>query len=162
MLFIQRLCTALNEQDLLYAVAGGHAVAFHGAPRGTIDIDFVAAWKPENLVGMQSVFSNLGLISKQPLEAIDVYQFRDEYVSKRGLISWNFYNPNNLTENVDIVVTFDLQEGDAITLDVGDVQVPVLKLEKLIDMKRASKRDQDRFDLEALLAIQKRTQRSET
>ena len=35
----QRICKALGEAGIHYALAGGYAVALHGAPRGTIDID---------------------------------------------------------------------------------------------------------------------------
>ena len=156
MLFIQRLCTALHETEVKFAIVGGHAVAFHGAPRGTLDIDFVISWTPENLLSMYAALTKLGLESRQPVEAIDVYQFRHEYVEKRGLISWNFFNPADYSENVDVVINFDLDPNDIMPLDVGEVQVPVLKLDKLIEMKQNSSRDQDRFDLEALLAIQQR------
>ena len=141
---------------MTFAVVGGHAVAFHGAPRGTVDIDIAISWTPENLLSMVAALTKLGLESRQPLDAIDVYQFRDEYIQKRGLICWNFLNPGDLTENVDVVISFDLSAEDIMPLEVGEVSVPILSLEKLIEMKQASERDQDKFDLEALLAIQQR------
>ena len=35
---LERVCTALNRASVRYAVVGGHAVALHGAVRGTVDI----------------------------------------------------------------------------------------------------------------------------
>lgn len=156
MLFIQKLCQALNEKGIDYAVVGGHAVALHGAPRGTVDIDFVVRWSAATLVAIERCFLDLGLQSRQPLVAADIYQFRDEYVQKRGLISWNFFNPHDLTESVDVVVNYDLNPEDVRHFEIGEVRVPVLSLCSLIEMKSNSERQQDLFDVEALRAIKRR------
>lgn len=156
MLFIQKLCRALNEKGLEYAVVGGHAVALHGAPRGTVDIDFVVRWSAASLVAMEHTFRGLGLESRQPLEANDVFQFRDEYVQKRGLITWNFFNPHDLTQSVDIVIDYDLDPENISIFEIGEVAVPVLALQYLIEMKQNSERQQDLFDVEALQAIKRR------
>ena len=39
MTVLERICTALREAGVRYAVVGGYAVALHGAVRGTVDID---------------------------------------------------------------------------------------------------------------------------
>lgn len=140
---------------LSYAIAGSYAVAFHGAPRGTVDIDLVVEWTEANVLGVQDTLNRLGLHSRQPLDARDVYQFRDEYIAKRGLIAWNFYNPNDQTEQVNLVIIYDLNVQEIVHLDVGEISVPVLSLNQLIQMKQASIRDQDRYDLELLLEIRK-------
>ena len=53
-MFIYRLTNALEKHHIPYAIVGGHAVALHGALRGTIDIDFVINWNKKNL--LQSPF----------------------------------------------------------------------------------------------------------
>ena len=45
MTFLERVCTALKEAGVPYAVVGGHAVALHGAVRGTVDV--ALAWGEE-------------------------------------------------------------------------------------------------------------------
>ena len=35
----REFCSLLNEEKIDYLIVGGYAVAFHGAPRATGDID---------------------------------------------------------------------------------------------------------------------------
>lgn len=42
------LLTALNAAEAKYLLVGGHAVAFHGRPRATKDIDVWIEASPEN------------------------------------------------------------------------------------------------------------------
>ena len=36
---LEKVCAALAQAKLRFAIVGGHAVALHGAVRGTVDID---------------------------------------------------------------------------------------------------------------------------
>src|SRR5512136_2207304 len=42
------LCESLNGRDVSYLIVGGYALAFHGAPRYTGDIDIFVRPHPEN------------------------------------------------------------------------------------------------------------------
>ena len=48
-MLLTRLCKEFNEHELKYAIAGGFAVALHGAVRGTIDVDLVLDLGEKNL-----------------------------------------------------------------------------------------------------------------
>ncbi len=50
----------LNAHGVEYLVVGGHAVAYHGYPRPTGDIDFWVAIKPENAARLVRVFKDFG------------------------------------------------------------------------------------------------------
>ena len=87
------------------------------------------------------------------MTARDVFEFCDEYVRNRGLTAWNFYNPDDPSEQVAIVITYDLagKQGKRlkrVNLPSGPVQV--LSVKDLIGMKRASGRPQDVEDIRAL------------
>lgn len=153
MSFLEKVCAALREADVRYAIAGGYAVALHGAVRGTIGVDVVLHWTKRTLAKAEAALNGVGLVSRLPVSARDVFEFRDEYVRNRNLTTWNFYNPDDPSEQVGIVITYDLtgKQGKrlkCVTLPSGPVQV--LSLKDLIGMKRASGRPQDIEDIRAL------------
>lgn len=56
----QRLIAALEERGVPYAVAGAIAVAVHGAPRATTDIDLLV--RPEDLPAARAVAEACGFV----------------------------------------------------------------------------------------------------
>lgn len=150
MVFLEVLCSALNQAKANYAVVGGHAVALHGAVRGTLDIDIALKWTRSDLLKTERTLNEIGLQSTLPLKASEVYEFRDEYVRNRNLIAWNFHNPDNPAEQVDIIINFDARSKKTVTKTVGNTAVKVLGISDLIMMKQASGRDQDNEDVKAL------------
>ena len=150
MTFLEKACAALSASDVKYAVVGGHAVALHGAVRGTVDVDVVISWSLVGLRRVEAALANIGLVSRLPITAEDVYQFRDEYINKRNLIAWNFYNPNDLSEQFDLVINTDLKgkRTQRVTLSSGDIRI--LSRRDLIVMKKESGRPQDLEDVSAL------------
>jgi hypothetical protein len=150
MSFLHRVCQALTERDVRYALVGGHAVALHGAVRGTVDVDIALAWSRSALQATERALTDIGLVSRLPISADDVYRFRDEYIANRNLIGWSFYNPRDLTEQVDIVITYDIKGKKVDAINTADGAVRILAREPLIRMKRASGRPQDLEDAAAL------------
>ena len=147
---LARICTALNDAGVRYAVVGGYAVALHGAVRGTLDIDIVIDWNQSALAATERALADLGLVSRLPVSAGDVFLSRDDYVTSRNLVAWNFYNPDDLSEQVDIIIAYDLRNKRTTPVPLSDCVVPVLSIDDLIDMKRSSGRPQDREDVAAL------------
>ena len=78
MLILNKVCNALQEAGVRYAIVGGHAVALHGAVRGTVDIDIAIAWTRNMLERAESALTGIGLESRLPISAKDVFDFRDE------------------------------------------------------------------------------------
>lgn len=150
MRFLHRVCSGLADAGVRYAVVGGYAVALHGAVRGTIDVDIALAWNRKTLIAAEQALTEIGLVSRLPVTAEEVFQFRDEYVQNRNLIGWNFYNPDNPAEQVDIVITFDLKGKKLDSIETDEGVVRVLGIKDLIGMKNASGRPQDLEDARAL------------
>lgn len=148
--FLQRVCAALDDAEVAYALVGGQAVALHGVVRGTIDVDLVLRWQRRVVEAAEIALRQLGLVPQLPITAADVLAHRDEYVQQRNLIAWNFHNPRAPMEQVDIIIAYDLSDKkvDRIALPTGTAAV--LSAPALIDMKRASGRPQDIEDAEAL------------
>jgi len=147
---LERICTALRKAGIRYAVVGGHAVALHGAVRGTVDIDIVLAWTRNTVAGAEAALNEIGLVSRLPVSANEIYDFRDEYVENRNLVAWKFYDPADLSVQVDIVITYDLKGHKTRRIDLPAGPVPILAIRDLIEMKRDSGRPQDIEDVAAL------------
>jgi hypothetical protein len=153
-MFIHKVCSALKKAKVPFAVVGGYAVALHGAVRGTIDVDIVIRWSLKHLQDVESTFKKLGLVSRIPVNAENVFNFREEYIQNRNLIAWNFYNPSNPLNQIDIVINYDLKNLKHIQkIPSADTVIPVLSVIELIKMKKAAGRPQDIEDIEALTAL---------
>lgn len=149
-MFLLRLVKKLRQNKVDFAVAGGYAVSLHGAVRGTLDIDLVVSWTESQLSQLESTLTALGLVSRLPITAKEVFAFREEYLAKRNLVAWSFVNPNLRTELVDILLTTDLAKLKTKIVKVQSVAVPIVALADLIEMKREADREQDRNDVAAL------------
>ena len=150
MSFVEKVCRALADHGVRYALVGGYAVALHGAVRGTVDVDVVVDWNLESLQGAEQALRDLGLVSRLPVGADDLFNFRDEYVNNRNLVAWNFYNPGDISQQVDVVITYDLRGRRRHRFATASGPLFLLSLEELVKMKKASGRPQDLADVEAL------------
>ena len=151
--FLERVCRALQHAGVDYAVVGGQAVALHGVVRGTVDVDVVLRWTQEMLEKAAAALAAMGLVSRIPVTAQDVFEQRDHYIENRNLLAWNFYDPDSPIDEVDIIISYDLAGKGVKRLQLSSATVAVLAVHDLIEMKRSSGRPQDLADAEALEAI---------
>ena len=133
---------SLNDHNVRYLVVGGYAVAFHGHPRFTKDID-IWVWIDEknalNIVKAlnQFGFASLGLTADDFLEP--------------GIIVQLGYPPNR----IDLItglkgVEFSVCYDSRIETTIDGATLPFIDLESLKKNKKAVGRFQDLADLEAL------------
>jgi hypothetical protein len=153
MTFLERVCEALNRSGVRYVLVGGYAVSLHGAVRGTLDIDVALRWTKHDLLKAEDALQKIGLVSRLPVTALDVFEYRDEYIRNRNLIAWNFHNPVDPSELLDIIINFDAKGKRAVYKQLSTTSVPVLNIRDLIDMKKASGRPQDIEDIKALKTL---------
>lgn len=149
-MFIHEVCSAFQKAGIPYAIVGGYAVALHGAPRGTFDVDCVIEWSLKHLQQAEAALKSLGLVSRLPITAEMLFQFHDEYVEKRNLIAWNFYDPKQPVRQVDLIVTYNLADKQTKLIRTAHGNIKILSRKDLIAMKRASGRLQDLEDVKAL------------
>ena len=150
MTFLERVCGALNQSGVRYVLVGGYAVSLHGAIRGTLDIDVALRWTKHDLIKAEDALQKIGLVSRLPITALDVFKYRNEYIQNRNLIAWNFHNPVDPSELLDIIINFDAKGKRAVYKQLPTILIPVLNIKDLIDMKKASGRPQDIEDVNAL------------
>lgn len=152
-MFIHQVCAVLEKAKVPYAVVGGYAVALHGAIRGTVDIDIVIHWTLENLKKVEKAFKEMGLVSLIPIDAINLFHFKEEYMKKKHLIAWNFYDPLNPGHQIDIIINYDLKGASTQVIATKLGKVKVLAKKELIAMKKRSNRPQDKEDVKALESL---------
>jgi predicted nucleotidyltransferase len=133
---------SLNANAVRYLVIGGYAVAFHGYPRYTKDIDIWIEMSPANAANMMQALEQFGFGSLG-LQAPD-------FLAPDQIIQLG-YPPNR----IDIITTppgveFEHCYNTRVEVDIDSVVVKFINLENLKRSKRASGRLQDLADIENL------------
>lgn len=155
MTLIERISKALRHNKIPYAIVGGVAVALHGAPRGTVDLDIVIKHSSDLFKAVELCLKNLGFEPRLPVTAEEIFNFKEEYIARRNLVAWSFYNPTNPLEVVDIILTHDLGQMRSVDKKMGLMTLKVLSIEDLIRMKKKSGRPQDLEDIKVLKELLK-------
>jgi predicted DNA binding CopG/RHH family protein len=138
MTLLEKICAQFNSADLSYALVGGYAAAFYGANRPAVTIDVVVEWSKQSLDTASNLLNEMGLVSHLPITASDLYDFRDEYIQNRNLTAWNFQNPDDSTEQVNIITTYSLSPDKVTELDIDGTTIPVLALSELAKMQETA------------------------
>lgn len=136
------LLALLNEHEVSYLIVGGYALAFHGAPRFTGDIDVYVRPDPEN--------------ARRVLEALSAFGFSFSSLSVK-----DFEEPDHVVQlgvppvRIDLLtsisgVTWEEADAHKVPGMFGDVPVSYIGRASFVANKRASGRRKDHADLEAL------------
>jgi hypothetical protein len=131
--------------DARFMVVGAHALAVHGVPRATADLDL---WIDPDRANARRVWAALGSFGA-PLEDLAVSEAdlsRPDVVAQFGL------PPNRIDVLTGVSgVRFDEAWPDRISAPFGDLpSVPFIGRAAFIKNKRASGRKRDLADLESL------------
>jgi hypothetical protein len=155
-MFLVRLVKALEAYRVKYAIVGGFAMVLHGVVRGTLDIDLVVTLRQDSFEKVEKALNSLGLSSRLPVNAQQLFHFREEFIKQRNLIAWSFANPQNPSEVVDIILPEDLGKITPVKISFAGVQIKVLPIPELLKMKRRAGREQDLADVKALELLQRK------
>jgi len=138
----------LNSHGVEYLVVGGHAVAFHGYPRYTGDIDFLVRATEQNASRIATVIEKFGLPDAQELKRILVLQEKIVQIGR----------PPNRIDILTSASGVDFNEAwdRALTGSLDGVPVRFLDLGTLLENKRASGRSKDLADVVELENVAKR------
>ena len=149
-MFLLTIADAFDRARIPYAIVGGFGVALHGVVRATVDIDLVLNRKESDFKKAERALNRIGLESRLPLKAGEVFRFREEYIRNRNLIAWSFHNPDRPSQLVDLVLTHDLTRIRVVKMKIRNKWVRVASKEDLIRMKTGTGRRQDREDVRVL------------
>lgn len=136
---------SLNSNKVKFLVLGGYALAFHGHPRYTKDLDIWLEASSEN--------------ARRIIQALADFGFAGLGVSKddflvEGQIVQLGYPPNR----IDLInspdgIDFDECYKARIEIDLNGLIIPIIDLENFRKNKKAAGRAQDLADLEKLSDI---------
>ena len=144
----KEMLQCLLEEKVKFLLVGAYAVAVHGYPRATKDIDFFVWATPENASSLMKALIKFGA----PLDKISESDF-----SSKGIV----FQIGNSPRRIDIItsasgVDFQQAYGNKQIVSLEGLEVPVISLQDLIVNKRASGRAQDLADVEKLTSTQER------
>lgn len=125
-------------------------MALHGAVRGTLDIDLITEWSPENFVLIKEALGDIGLSPRIDIDAQELFVFREKYIEEKNMIAWNFLNLKFPIEQVDVILTFNLDQCSTQSFLIEGEEISVISKKYLILMKTLSARKQDLLDVSAL------------
>jgi len=132
----------LNEHNVRYLVVGGYAVAFHGHPRYTKDIDIWIELSLQNAENILEALKQFGFGS------LDLSP--DDFLEEDQIIQLG-YPPNR----IDILTTLTgMKFGDCyearVEIEIEGLHIHFIDLENLKKNKLATGRSQDLADAENL------------
>ena len=136
------LLALFNENKVEYMIVGGYALAFHGAPRYTGDMDLFVRPDPTN--------------ARRVMASLEKFGF-----GSVGLTAADFEKPDSIVQlgitpvRIDIItsltgVSWDNAVSHRAEGKYGDLPVFYIGREQFIANKRATGRKRDLADLEAL------------
>ncbi len=138
----KELLELLNEKRVEYLIVGAYALAFHGHPRFTGDIDILVNSTDEN--------------AEKIIETLNEFGFES-----LGLKPCDFTEPDNIIQlgfspiRIDFLtsidgVTWDEAQKGAAVGTYGDIPVKYLGKNEYIKNKKASGRLKDLADIEEI------------
>ncbi len=143
------LLVELHDAGADFVVMGGHAVAFHGHPRATKDLDVLVRATTVNAASVYRALAAFGA----PLEAFEVAEA--DFAAYDGVLQIGLPPLRiDILNRVD-GITFDDAVADGEAFELEGRKIPVVGLDALLRNKRAAGRAQDLADIKALEATRR-------
>ncbi len=130
------------EEKVEFILVGAYALAVHGLPRATGDIDLLVRPESNNSIKVYNALQIFGA----PMSGISAGDFcSDDLIFQIGLPP----------RRIDIItaisgLSFDEVYSDRVYADVDGMSIPVISSGNLIKNKLASARDKDLLDVKIL------------
>lgn len=138
----REMLSILSDEGVEFLVVGAYALAAHGVPRATGDLDFWVRREAENAGRLMGALERFGA----PTERISSDDFLEE-----NLVFQIGREPSRIDFLTSIDgVEFDEAWGSRVEVELDGVRVPILGKADLIRNKRAVGRTRDLADLEQL------------
>lgn len=145
--WVVRLAEALRTAGVPHALAGGLALAVHGQPRATTDIDFVITSDPDAIARARKVLADLGILqTRRPI-------VRFQQISLLRVIAAPASSPEPIA--IGFIVPppeLDAVLDRAVVMPVMATEVAVVSPEDLVLLKLLRSSAQDLVDIAAMAA----------
>ena len=135
----REMLLCLNEEEVDFLVVGAYALAAHGFPRATGDLDI---WVRNNMENAESVIRALVRFGA-PISNLSAADFTaSDLVVQLGIEPCRI----DLLTGID-GVSFDEAWENRVKIVVAEVEINVLSREHLLKNKLAAGRDKDQGDI---------------
>ena len=136
------MLSLFNEERVEYLVVGAYALAYHGLPRATGDIDLWISRSDENAKRVWQTLVRFGV----PIAGLTMNDLKEP-----GTVSQIGVAPRR----IDILTSIDGVEFEEAVSERGEVEIegikiPIIGRRHLIRNKKATGRPQDRADVARL------------
>lgn len=155
-MFYEDVFKALNKHNVRYVVVGGTAVNLHGVPRFTADLDIIIDLEENNVSRFAEAFKGIGFKPKIPVNLGDFAskENREKWINEKGAVVFSLHNMPRFDRTVDVFIKnpikyVELDEAK-LSLNVSGIEVPIVSIDHLIQLKKMANRKQDVSDIEAL------------
>lgn len=136
------LLRAFIDRDVRFLIVGAYALAVHGRPRATGDLDVWVDATPENAVKIMSALEQFGA---------PIAQVRTEDFSRPGIVFQMGLPPVRIDVLTELSgLTFSEAWSTRTHAAFGPITVDVIGREAFIKNKRATGRARDLGDIESL------------
>lgn len=152
----KHIFAALEAHKVQYVVIGGIAVQVHGHVRMTNDIDLIPSPSPANLQRLADALNDL---EARVLNPGSEHLAIDAAMLPRATL-WQMTTPHG---DIDVLhdapgaASYPQLRDRALTVTLGDLDIPFAGRDDLIRMKRARARPVDLADVAALTEPEHRT-----
>jgi len=136
------ILSILSEKKVKFLLVGAYAMAAHGYPRSTMDIDLLVMPDPKNAKLVMQALNDFGAYT---------FDLSEDDLQKEGLIFQIGVAPCriDIITSIDGVKFEDAYEHSNI-IDIEGIPIHVLSIQDMIVNKRASGRAKDLADIEML------------
>lgn len=141
----KEMLQCLSAEDVKFLLVGAYAMAAHGYPRATMDIDLWVMPSPDNAAAVLRALRKFGA----PLQGLSLSDLqKDDTVFQIGVAP----------RRIDILtgasgLRFDEAFRHSSPIEIEGLQIRIPSIADLIRNKRASGRTKDLADAEALEAL---------
>lgn len=153
---IRRFC----EKKIKFVVVGGFAAIAHGVVRVTMDLDLAISLKKDDLSLAWDVLNELGFKVRQPILREDFTNPKrlNDLMEEKNAQAISFIHGKQSYLVIDILFNEALKISDKhITwIDLFGFTCPILKIDKLIELKNEAGRPKDVEDIRELKKIKKK------
>lgn len=145
---LKKLCLVFNEAQVKFCLIGGLAVGILARPRATEDIDLLVLIDESKKETIAKLIRN----NFEVVQDHNLMRFKQTTIWR--IVIKDAFTKNNGLVIIDLVFAdneiYEKAVQDIITIQIDEVDIPVVKPENLIRIKRLSNRPRDLIDIREL------------
>ena len=159
-MYYENVFSALQQNSIRYAVAGGVALVLHGVVRFTADLDLIVDLEPDNLKRFIHAMDELGCVPRNPVKAEELLDpaARIRWKREKGMEVFSFVDPGQPMTLIDVFIEEKIPFGEVmkelVRVSAKGIAIPVVSLAHLKRLKKAAGRPQDVADIEAIESLE--------